>query len=42
MTGFFLRIDWARCIIVTFGLPDPDQLFTDPYICMPDVAQVLA
>jgi hypothetical protein len=23
----FLRIDWAGCIIVTFGLPDPDQLF---------------
>src|SRR5206468_5731380 len=35
--GFFLRIDWAGCIIVTFGLPDPDQLFVHPYICMPNV-----
>jgi hypothetical protein len=35
--AFFLRIDWAGCIIVAIGLPDPDQLFTDPYIGMPDV-----
>jgi hypothetical protein len=34
--GFFLRFDWAGCIIVTIGLPDLDQLFTDPYICTPD------
>jgi len=34
--AFFLMIDWAGCIIVTSGLPDPDQLFTHPYICMPD------
>jgi hypothetical protein len=30
----FLRIDWAGCIIVTIGLPDPDELFTHPYICI--------
>src|SRR6266853_2914349 len=35
--GFFLRIDGAGCIIVKFGLPDPDQLLSGPYICMPDV-----
>jgi hypothetical protein len=28
----FLRIDWAGYIIVRIGLPDPDQLFTHPYI----------
>src|SRR5467141_3316701 len=39
--AFFLMIDWAGCIIVTSGLPDPDQLFTHPYICMPDVPRSL-
>jgi len=28
---------YRGCIIVTIGLPDPDQLFIHPYICMPDV-----
>src|SRR6266478_6068521 len=39
--AFFLRIDWGGCIIVTSGLPDPDQLFAHPYICMPDVPRSL-
>src|ERR1700704_4614465 len=39
--AFFLRIDWAGYIIVTSGLPDPDQLFAHPYICMPDVSRCL-
>src|SRR5882672_9335456 len=28
---------YRGCIIVTIGLPDPDQLFIHPYICTPDV-----
>jgi hypothetical protein len=28
--GLFLRIDWAGSIIVTIGLPDPDQLPAGP------------
>src|SRR6267143_3386543 len=39
--AFLLRIDWVGCIIVTSGLPDPDQLFAHPYICMPDVPRSL-
>jgi hypothetical protein len=37
LTASFLRIGSAGCIIVTIGLPDPDQLFAHPYISTPHV-----
>jgi hypothetical protein len=39
--AFFLRNGWAGYIIVTIGLPDPDQLFLSLYMYA-RCAQVLA